>query len=255
MLYYNYKIGADFSEKWGDRKSAKHYRMKAEALKKSIIKHFWNEEQGLFINGYTKDGKLDTVISHHAQYWAILADIFPKERYDHLFEVLPTIPYYHDYVSYEKGYEFLAYSKAGKVREMWDFLFTVFGDWLAQGHTRFPENFSYKKPKDEQLVFYKRPYGLSLCHGANGVPGVVAVLNGIAGFSQSPTKSNHYIIRPELMDLRWANIEFPVKEGKIKLKLSKEGKNLIEIPDGCKVDFIDKNKAKKTFTRKGSYSI
>ena len=60
---------------------------------------------------------------------------------------------------------------------------------------------------------------------------------------------------PELMDLKWANIEFPVKEGKIKLKLSKEGKNLIEIPDGCKVDFIDKNKAKKTFTRKGSYSI
>lgn len=83
----------------------------------------------------------------------------------------------------------------------------------------------------------------------------MAVLNGIAGFSQSPTKSNHYIIRPELMDLKWANIEFPVKEGKIKLKLSKEGKNLIEIPDGCKVDFIDKNKAKKTFTRKGSYSI
>lgn len=35
--------------------------MKSEDLKKSIIKHFWNEEQGLFINGYTKDGKLDTV--------------------------------------------------------------------------------------------------------------------------------------------------------------------------------------------------
>lgn len=255
MLYYNYKIGADFSEKWGDKKSAKYYRMKSEDLKKSIIKHFWNEEQGLFINGYTKDGKLDTVISHHAQYWAILADIFPKERYDHLFEVLPTIPYYHDYVSYEKGYEFLAYSKAGKVREMWNFLFTVFGDWLAQGHTRFPENFSYKKSKDEQLIFYKRPYGLSLCHGANGVPGVVAVLNGIAGFSQSPTQPNHYTIRPELMDLEWANIEFPVKEGKIKLKLSKEGKNQIEIPDGCKVDFINQNKVKKTFTKKGSYSM
>jgi len=30
MLYYNYKIGADFSEKWGDRSSASHYRKKAE---------------------------------------------------------------------------------------------------------------------------------------------------------------------------------------------------------------------------------
>lgn len=58
-----------------------------------------------------------------------------------------------------------------------------------------------------------------------------------------------------MMDLEWANIEFPVKEGKIKLKLSKEGKNQIEIPDGCKVDFINQNKVKKTFTKKGNYSI
>ena len=78
----------------------------------------------------------------------------------------------------------------------------------------------YKKSKDEQLIFYSRPFGLSLCHGANGVPGVVAVLHGIAGFSQSVNVSNHYTIQPDLMDLKWANIEFPVKEGRIKLKLS-----------------------------------
>lgn len=78
MLYYNYKIGTDFSEKWGDRKSAKHYRMKAEALKKSIIKHFWNEEQGLFINGYTKDGKLDTVIFTLPSTGLSLPIYFPK---------------------------------------------------------------------------------------------------------------------------------------------------------------------------------
>lgn len=135
---------------------------------------------------------------------------------------------------------------------------TSFSPYLVTGLRRgipVSRNFSYKKSKDEQLIFYKRPYGLSLCHGANGVPGVVAVLNGIAGFSQSPTQPNHYTIRPELMDLEWANIEFPVKEGKIKLKLSKEGKNQIEIPDGCKVDFINQNKVKKTFTKKGSYSM
>lgn len=238
MLYYNFMIGADFSEKWGDKKSAKHYRSKAATLKQNIMKHFWDAEQGLFINGYTKDGKLDSVISHHAQYWAILAGIFPESNYELLFNTLPTIPYYRDYVSFEKGYEFLAYAKAGKVKDMWDFLLAVFGDWLNQGHTRFPENFSYKKSKDEQLVFYSRPYGLSLCHGANGVPGVVAVLNGIAGFSQSATKLNHYTLRPDLMDLEWANIEFPVKEGIIKLKLKKGSKPQVEKPKGCHVDLI-----------------
>lgn len=255
MLYYNYKIGADFSEKWGDRKSTNHYRRKAESLRKSIMQYFWDDQQGLFINGYTKAGELDTVISHHAQYWAILAGIFPEERYDNLFAVLPKIPYYKDYVSFEKGYEFIAYSKARRVSDMWDFLISVFGDWLEQGHTRFPENFSYRKTKNEQLVFYSRPYGLSLCHGANGVPGIVAVLNGIAGFSQSDKDLSHYTINPDLMYLKWANMEFPVKEGKIVMKLSADNGHQIEIPAGCKVDFIGKDGRKTTLTKKGIYSL
>jgi len=255
MLYYNYKIGTDFCKKWGDNKLATHYNEKAESLKKSILKHFWDEKQGLFYNGYTQKAELDKGISHHAQYWGILAGIFPENRYDGLFTTLATLPHYRDNVSYEKGYEFLAYSKAGRVKEMWDFLFDVFGDWLEQGQTRFPENFSYKKSKEEQLVFYNRPYGLSLCHGANGVPGVVAVLHGIGGFSQSASQPNYYTIRPDLMYLKWANIEFPVKEGKISLKLTKDGKNEIEIPSGCKVDFFDKNNKKTTLTKKGIYKL
>ncbi len=254
MLYYNYKIGAEFAEKWGDKKLANHCLKQAETLRKSIFKHFWNEEKGLFINGYNRDGELNEGISHHAQYWAILAGIFPEERYDNLFETLPNIPDYKANVSYEKGYEFLAYSKARKVEQMWDFLFTVFGDWLEQGHTRFPENFSYKKSKNEQLVFYNRPFGLSLCHGANGVPGIVAVLNGIAGFSQSDSKPNHYTIQPDLIHLKWANIEFPVKEGKIKLKLTRSEGSEIEIPAGCKVEYIHNGKS-KVFSGQGIYKL
>lgn len=126
---------------------------------------------------------------------------------------------------------------------------------LHRGIPVFRKTSHTRNPRMNNLFSINVLIGLSLCHGANGVPGVVAVLNGIAGFSQSPTQPNHYTIRPELMDLEWANIEFPVKEGKIKLKLSKEGKNQIEIPDGCKVDFINQNKVKKTFTKKGSYRM
>lgn len=246
MLYSNYVIGARFCEQWGDSAAAKHYRARAEELKAAIFKHLWNEEQGLFINGFTRDGQRDERISHHAQYWAILAGIFPEERYDNLFRTLPAIPYYRDFVSFEKGYEFMAYAKARRVHEMWDFLFTVFDDWLEQGHTRFPENFSFRKPRNEQLVFYARPYGLSLCHGANGVPGIIAVLQGIAGFRQSDTHPNHYTLQPDLLHLEWAHIEFPVKEGAIKLKLQKNAPSQIEIPPGCRVDYIDQNGEKRT---------
>ncbi len=255
MLYYNYIIGIEFAKKWGDRNAARHYRNKAQDLKMSIIEHFWDEEQNLFLNGYTRDREIDKMISHHAQYWAIIAGIFSEDKYDNLFKILPQIPYYHDFVSFEKGYEFLAYSKARKVKEMWDFLIDVFGDWLEQGHSRFPENFSYKESKNEQLIFYRRPFGLSLAHGANGAPGVIAVLHGIAGFSQSETQLNHYTMQPDLINLEWANIEFPVKEGKIKLKLSLTGNSEIDIPPGCKVDVIDRNNKKISFSEKGKYRI
>lgn len=255
MLYQNYKIGAYFAEKWDDKKAVRHYQQQATKLKSAIMQHFWDEEQGLFINGYTKNGELDKGISHHAQYWAILAEIFPEKYYDTLFETLPKIAYYKDYVSFEKGYEFLAYAKARRTRDMWTFLSEVFGDWLDQGHTRFPENFSYKKNRNEQLMFYNRPYGLSLCHGANGVPGIVAVLHGIVGFSQSDTQLNHYTLRPDLMDLEWANIEFPVKEGKIRLKLRQNENHEIEIPGNCTVTFVSRNNSIKELTKKGTYTI
>src|SRR5690606_848920 len=119
----------------------------------------------------------------------------------------------------------------------------------------FPENFSYKKNRNEQLVFYNRPYGLSLCHGANGVPGIVAGLHGIAGFSQSDARPNHYTLRPDLMDLEWANIAFQVKEGKIKLKLSKSGKQEVEIPENCTVTFVNRDNSVKKITKKGIYTI
>lgn len=198
MLYYNYVTGAYFADLWKESALADRYRKLARNLKKKIFEHFWDDDRKVFINGTMNDNvTVDKRISHHAQYWGILADIFPEEHYDNLFEnILPNLPNYYEVVSYEKGYEFLAYAKAGRIKELWDHIYGVFGDWMDQGHTRFPENFMMNASRARQLVFYNRPYGLSLCHGANGVPVVVGALNGLIGFSQSSMKTNEYTIKP-----------------------------------------------------------
>ena len=196
MLYYNYVTGAYFADLWKESALADRYRKLARNLKKKIFEHFWDDDRKVFINGTMNDNvTVDKRISHHAQYWGILADIFPEEHYDNLFEnILPNLPNYYEVVSYEKGYEFLAYAKAGRIKELWDHIYGVFGDWMDQGHTRFPENFMMNASRARQLVFYNRPYGLSLCHGANGVPVVVGALNGLIGFSQSSMKTNEYTL-------------------------------------------------------------
>lgn len=258
MLYYNYVTGAYFADLWKESALADRYRKLARNLKKKIFEHFWDNDRKVFINGTMNDNvTVDKRISHHAQYWGILADIFPKEHYDNLFEnVLPNLPNYYEVVSYEKGYEFLAYAKAGRIKELWDHIYGVFGDWMDQGHTRFPENFMMNASRARQLVFYNRPYGLSLCHGANGVPVVVGALNGLIGFSQSSMKTNEYTIKPELLHLKWIHSRISVKEEYIVLKLNAEGESTIDIPAGCTVRIIKKTGKKPLVLRKqGGYSF
>ena len=252
MLYYNYVTGAYFADLWKESALADRYRKLARNLKKKIFEHFWDDDRKVFINGTMNDNvTVDKRISHHAQYWGILADIFPEEHYDNLFEnILPNLPNYYEVVSYEKGYEFLAYAKAGRIKELWDHIYGVFGDWMDQGHTRFPENFMMNASRARQLVFYNRPYGLSLCHGANGVPVVVGALNGLIGFSQSSMKTNEYTIKPELLHLKWIHSRISVKEGYIVLKLNAEGESTIDIPAGCTVRIIKKTGKKSQVLRK-----
>lgn len=258
MLYYNYVTGAYFADLWKESALADRYRKLARNLKKKIFEHFWDDDRKVFINGTMNDNvTVDKRISHHAQYWGILADIFPEEHYDNLFEnILPNLPNYYEVVSYEKGYEFLAYAKAGRIKELWDHIYGVFGDWMDQGHTRFPENFMMNASRARQLVFYNRPYGLSLCHGANGVPVVVGALNGLIGFSQSSMKTNEYTIKPELLHLKWIHSRIPVKEEYIVLKLNAEGESTIDIPAGCTVRIIKKIGKKPLVLREqGGYSF
>lgn len=258
MLYYNNVTGAYFADLWKESALADRYRKLARNLKKKIFEHFWDDDRKVFINGTMNDNvTVDKRISHHAQYWGILADIFPEEHYDNLFEnILPNLPNYYEVVSYEKGYEFLAYAKAGRIKELWDHIYGVFGDWMDQGHTRFPENFMMNASRARQLVFYNRPYGLSLCHGANGVPVVVGALNGLIGFSQSSMKTNEYTIKPELLHLKWIHSRIPVKEGYIVLKLNAEGESTIDIPAGCTVRIIKKIGKKPLVLREqGGYSF
>lgn len=255
MLYQNFVIGAYFAQLWKEKALARHFEQKARQLKDNIMSHFWDNDRKAFINGYRANGEKDERISHHAQYWGVLSGLYPEQYYAYLFdEVVPSIPFYKENISYEKGYECLAYIKAGRIKDLFILLDDVWGDWLRQGNTRYPENFSMGASLEKQLTFYERPFGLSLCHGANGVPPIVAILRGIYGFSQSDRNISEYTLQPELLDLNWVKGRIPVKEGYIQLDLVKKGKCSIEIPEHCIVRLQLGNQTKPLILKKtGKY--
>ncbi len=255
MLYMNFRIAAYFSKLLKENAKVKIYENKADQLQNNIIEHFWSTEEKAFMNGYREDGSLDKRISHHAQYWSVLAGLYPERLYDYLYEtVIPSIPRYKDNISYEKGYEALAYIKARRTKEFMQLLDEVWGDWLRQGYSRFPENFMVNADVTKQLMFYGRSFGLSLCHGANGAPPVVLAAYGIFGFSQSDKKLNEYTLTPDLLHLDWVKGRIPVKEGFIYISLNKNGHNEVEIPAGCQVT-VNYGGKTQVLKKAGKYSF
>ena len=234
MLYYDYNVVANFARLLNENDRADRYRADAAKLKANIIADFWDDEHKAFISGYDGDGNKDMRISNHANYWAVIAGLFPEEHYDHLFtEVFPNMPYIYSDVSYDRGYEVLAYALGGHIKDYFPILDKVWGYWLREGNTRYPEGIKIEADPAEQLVFYGRPYGMSLCHAANGTPAVLTVLYGIFGFSEDRDNPGNYTLSPDLNGLDWFKGTFPVKEGLVTIEMSKDGATLIDVPKGA----------------------
>ena len=236
LLMENFRIAARFAGLWEMPELAEIYAARAAFLEKSIKDHFWDAERRVFINGLNPDGSRDERISHHSQYWAVLTGLYPETEYRHLFnEVYPSIPDYFGDVSFEKGYEAIAFAKAGYMSEFMDIMKRIFGVWLEKGHTRFPENFMVGESEAKQLEFYDRPFGLSLCHGANGVAPICAVVYGLFGFRQDMEHPGEYTVSPKLFNLKHMKGYFPVKEGRIAIEVTEDGKVKVDAPENCTV--------------------
>ena len=239
ILMENFRIAAQFAQLWKRPDLVEKYTQKAQQLEKSIREVFWDKDRNVFINGILPDGSRDERVSHHTLYWSVLTGLYPASEYKHLFEeVYPSIPNYLDNISYEKGYEAIAYAKAGYVENFINVLKEVWGGWLKKGHTRFPENFQIHESEATQLEFYHRPFGLSLCHGANGAPAITTIIYGLFGFHQKMDKPGEYTLTPHLGHLKYMKGYFTVKEGRISLEVKADGTCKVDAPENCKVKVI-----------------
>jgi len=249
LLYMNFRIAERFETLLGDKAKAKHFAAKADALRQSIMDHFWDSGRKAFINGYSPEGPRDERLSHHSQSWAILAGLFPEDAIDNLFDkVIPEMDYYKKDISYEKGYEALSYAASGRTGQFVQLLKDVWGRWLDMDNTRFPENFKLESPLSEQISFYGRPYGLSLCHGANGAPPIIAAVYGVLGLRQE--SADTYSFQPDLIGMDWAKGRIPVSQGFIEVDLKADGPSTVTIPAGCKLRI-----GKKLYTKPGTYTL
>ena len=109
-------------------------------------------------------------------------------------------------------------------------------------------NESYQK----QLEFYSRPFGLSLCHGANGVPPIATALYGVLGFQQNSL--DEYTLTPDLIGMSYASGRIPVSQGYIEVDYQ-AGKNAkVTVLAVCTVTVNFEGRTAK-YTKPGTYYL
>ena len=156
ILIYSMRYGIRLAEYMGDEKTILWLDEKMQELKRSAIRHFWDEEQKLFVSGR------DRQISWATQVWMILARVFDKEKNRelilHTIEVNPRIrmvtPYmYHHYID--------ALIRSDEKDRALDEMKRYWGEMIRDGADTFWELYNpYNK--------YESPYGSvavnSFCH-------------------------------------------------------------------------------------------
>ncbi len=144
------------------------YTASADALKASILRDYWDETRGGFIDSFTSGKKH---ITRHANIFAILYDFVDAETQKTIHrEILRgsiadpiTTPYF-------KFFELMALGKMGDIAVVQEYIDSYWGGMLALGATSVWEQFDPRKEGTAHLEMYGDVYGCSLCHAWGSGP-------------------------------------------------------------------------------------
>lgn len=151
-------IGIDGSE----------YDKSADRLKRSIMRDFWREEKGAFIDCF-ESGKEN--VTRHANVFAIMYDFVTPARARKIKKMVLdndnvtaiTTPYF-------EFFELCAVCKMGGLVAAQRKIDGYWGGMIDLGATSIWEEFDPKKQGIEHYAMYGKKFGCSLCHAWGGGP-------------------------------------------------------------------------------------
>lgn len=240
LILLSLETGAQLARAWGDAALAARYADVAARLRSSIVRVFWDEAQGAFINGLDRSGARDARFSTFAQTWGILLDLVPEGKTAGLFNAVYDNPRSRARnISMQAYYELMAYTKAGRFPKALDYLKKNWGWMLDNGFTRFIEDIRpYDGPR-ERLMFYGRPYGLSLNHGWTGATAVSLPMRGTLGLRVIEPGYRLCELRPNWKIFDWVKVTIPTPHGSLALDYSREKGAELEVPEGVRIRMVD----------------
>lgn len=169
------------------------YSEKAETLKARIMKDFWREERGGFIDTYASGREHMT---RHANIFAILFDFVP----DDVKEVITQSVLLNDDIDqittpYFKLYELMAFARMGRMEVIQDYIDSYWGGMIKNGATSAWEEFDPNKEGIEHYAMYGEPFGCSLCHAWGAGP-ILLLGKYCAGVKETSVGAKTFEVAP-----------------------------------------------------------
>ena len=171
------------------------YRLAADKLRRNILRDFWREDRGAFIDCYTTG--LEKV-TRHANIFAIMYDFVSPTRARKIARcVLENDEITHITTPYFEFFELNALCKLGKLTTAQKKIESYWGGMVALGATSIWEEFFPNQTGIEHYGMYGMKYGRSQCHAWGGGPifllgryclGVYPTSAGYATYAVEPNR-------------------------------------------------------------------
>ncbi len=154
----------------------------ADALKRNILRDFWDAEKGAFIDSFASGRRF---VTRQTNIFALLYGLVDGEQKQSVIRnallnpELPAIT-----TPYFKLYELLALCETGNVAAAQDYISSYWGGMLREGATSVWEAYDPTQTGAEHYAMYGSPYGKSLCHAWGSGP-ILLLCRYVAGVKQT----------------------------------------------------------------------
>lgn len=218
MLYIKAnRVMAELCEILG--KDGTKYTKIADNFTKRVNEFFWNDEKGAFIDTY-ESGK--NHVTRHANIFAVMYDIATKEQVKSIKENVLlndnitkiTTPYF-------EGYELDVFGKLEQYDYIENKINSYWKGMLDLGATTVWEEFNPELSGTQHYEMYGDKYGKSLCHAWGAAP-IYLLGKYFLGVYPTTAGFDTFEVKPHLGNFKYISGTVPVKDGEVRVYLSKE---------------------------------
>ena len=212
LLAHCYRAMCDCGRLLGE--DVTEYEREEARLRGNIMRFYWNEERGAFIDSY-ESGK--NHVTRHANIFAVLFDIADKEQSASILKNVLNNPDVPEITTpYFKFFELDVRGKCGELDKVWESIRSYWGGMLKRGAVTFWEQFDPRQDAPEQYAMYGDPFGKSLCHAWAASP-VYLLGRYFLGVRPLEAGYRRFVVEPRLEYFNELDCTTPVMNGSVRI--------------------------------------